>query len=66
MITDSSWDFTSLWGSSPFSLSLSEPASQVTVGVVDIVFRGVSIPGCDERMLMFGEESFAAKVGDTK
>jgi hypothetical protein len=62
VITDSSWDFTSLWGSSSFSLSLSAPASRVTVDVVDIVFKGVSIPGCGESMLTFGEESFAANV----
>jgi hypothetical protein len=56
VITDLSWDFTNLWGSSPLSLSLSEPASRVTVGVVDIAFKGVSIPGCGECMLMLGEE----------
>ena len=66
MITDSSWDFTSLWGSSSFSLSLSAPASRVTVDVVDIVLKGVSIPGCGESMLTFGEESFAANVEDPK
>jgi hypothetical protein len=66
VITDSSWDFTSLWGSSSFSLSLSAPASRVTVDVVDIVFKGVSIPGCGESMLTFGEESFAANVEDPK
>jgi hypothetical protein len=66
-MTDSSWDFTSLWGSSSLSLSLSEPASRVVaIDVVDIVFKGISIPGCGVRMLMFGEESFAANVEDPK
>ena len=65
VITDLSWDFTNLWGSSPLSLSLSEPASRVTVGVVDIAFKEISTPGCGERMLMFGEEGFVADVEDT-
>jgi hypothetical protein len=66
VITDLSWDFTNLWGNSPFSPSLSEPVSRVTVGVVDIVFKGVSIPGCGECMVMFGGEGFAANVEGTK
>ena len=61
MITDSSWDFTSLWGSSSFSLSLSEPASRVTVDAVDIVFKGVSILGCGERMLVLGRRKLRGK-----
>jgi hypothetical protein len=62
MITDLSWDFTNLWGSSPLSLSLSEPASRVIVGVVDVAFKGISIPGCGECML---KKSFVADVEDT-
>jgi hypothetical protein len=53
LITDSSWDFTSLCGSSLFSLSLSESASRVTEGMADMVF-GRGLPGCGERMLIFG------------
>ena len=66
MIADLSWDFTNLWGSSPLSLSLSEPASRVTVGVVDVAFKGISIPGCGECMFdVLVKKSFVADVEDT-